>query len=279
MTGFSISLNYLRKKLKFFFRRMTKNTFIKNRYNEKLETTVRMPEGKNKLPAVIMVAGIGANLHETNNSHDEISERLVNAGFITIQFSFAGRGNSEGDYNHMTLERQGFQVEDVISWVQNYLPVDQNRIGIYAMSFGVPSTLSSTLNSVTSLCLVSGGYFPRQAMERMFRQKGEYDPQGISWRKFSTGEILNVKSDFWASLDRFNQLEVAKKLVSPTLIIHGDCDPKIPVADVKKVFSAVGSKNKKLKIFPGGDHGILEVPKEMREEFLKVVTNWFKETL
>ena len=63
------------------------------------------------------------------------------------------------------------------------------------------------------------------------------------------------------------------------MMIHGDQDTIIPVAYAEEVFTALGSQNKKLKIFPGGDHGIVEVPQDMREEFLELVIEWFKETL
>lgn len=36
---------------------------------------------------------------------------------------------------------------------------------------------------------------------------------------------------------------------------------------------------KKLKIFKGGDHGIVDVPRPMREELLREVVEWFKQTL
>jgi uncharacterized protein len=89
---------------------MEQKLFITNRFGEKLETIIRKPDGNGKFPAVIFVAGFGADLHEYNNSHDEIAERLVNSGFLTIQFSFAGRGKSEGSYEEMTIDRQAKQV-------------------------------------------------------------------------------------------------------------------------------------------------------------------------
>jgi dipeptidyl aminopeptidase/acylaminoacyl peptidase len=258
---------------------MKQNCRIIDRFGEKLETVIRKPDDNGRFPTVLFVAGIGATLHETDNSHDEIAQRLADNGFLTVQFSFAGRGKSEGDYGKMTMDRQGKQIEDVLNWLQEHPSVDVKRIGIYAMSFGVPSTLSADISSVRSLCLVSGAYFPYEAMEQMFRLKGEYNPQGESWRKFSTGEIFRVGSDFWVSLRQFDQTQSVQSLTQPVLVIHGDKDIKISIPDVKKIYAAVGSKTKKIRIFPGGDHGMLDVPKKMREEFLVTVVEWFKETL
>jgi uncharacterized protein len=254
-------------------------TWITNRFGEKLETVIRKPDGEGKFPTVVLVSGIGANLHETNNSHDEIAERLVHAGFATIQFSFAGRGNSEGTYEEMTLSRQSAQVDDVIEWTKKQPFCTTDKIGIYAMSFGVPTTIQSTLNTISSLCFVSGAYNPSVSLKHLFELRGEYHPDGISWRKFSTGEIVRFPASFWKDLELFNGMKRVTTLATPTLIIHGDKDIKISETVAQSVYTAIQSSKKEIKIFIGGDHGIIDVPRTMREEFLHIVVEWFKKTL
>jgi uncharacterized protein len=258
---------------------MEQSLYITNRFGEKLETVVRKPDGNGKFPAIIFVAGFGADLHETFHSHDTIAKRLVDAGFLTVQFSFAGRGNSEGNYGEMTVLRQAQQIEGMIAWAKNNPDIDGKRIGIYAMSFGVPSTLGANLNDVKTLCLASGAYFPEKYMPERFRKTGVYNPSGISWRKASTTEIFRLGPKFWQDLNALNFIESVKRLITPVIMIHGDQDFIIPVAFANEVFAVIGSQKKKLKIFQGGDHGIVDVPRPMREEFLKLVVEWFRETL
>lgn len=62
-------------------------------------------------------------------------------------------------------------------------------------------------------------------------------------------------------------------------MIHGDQDTKILTSDVLKIFGYFKNPNNKIKIFKGGDHGIEAVPRPMREEFLRDVVEWFKQTL
>ena len=59
----------------------------------------------------------------------------------------------------------------------------------------------------------------------------------------------------------------------------GTKDTKVKTEEVKLIFNLIKSKNKKLKIFKDGDHCISDVPRDMRQEVLKVVVKWFKETL
>ena len=175
---------------------MDTNTWVENRFGEKLETVIRKPDGNGKFPVVIFVSGLGATLHETNNSFDEITQSLSDAGFATLQFSFAGRGKSEGDYEKMTLTRQAEQINDVATWMIKQTFCDTKRIGLYAMSFGVPSTMQSSLHNIISFCFTSGAYTPFLSIQKMFSEKGEYHPDGISWRKFSTGEIVRFPASY-----------------------------------------------------------------------------------
>lgn len=255
------------------------NFWIMNRFGEKLETIARVPDGDKKFPTIVFVSGIGATLHETNNSFDEISNRLIDHGFAIVQFSFSGRGKSEGNYNEMTQLRQGQQVEDVLAWVKKQPFVDISRIGIFALSFGVASTLASDVSSIKSVLFLSGVYFPLQRMIAMFIEKGEYHPDGISWRKQRDGSIFHVRPEFWNVLKAFDSKIACSSIRSPVCVLHGDHDPKIPVSDVQQAFAYFPSKKKEMKIYRGGDHGITDVPRPTREEFLQDVVRWFGKTL
>jgi alpha-beta hydrolase superfamily lysophospholipase len=46
----------------------------------------------------------------------------------------------------------------------------------------------------------------------------------------------------------------AGELRLPTLILHGDADPIVPVRSSPKFFAALGSEDKELQIFPGLYH-------------------------
>lgn len=145
------------------------NFWITNHFGEKLEALLRKPEGSGKFPAVLFVSGFGMDLHEYKNSHDEIAQTLVKNGFMTLQFSFAGRGTSAGNYLEMTLQRQAVQIDDVISWLSKTINSEDNRkIGLHATSFGVPSTMCAQLAKITSLCFVSGAYYPGKSMRQVF---------------------------------------------------------------------------------------------------------------
>lgn len=257
--------------------------FITNSFGEKLKALLRKPTGNGPFPAVLFVSGFGMDLHEYKNSNDEISKLLVEQGFLTLQFSFAGRGKSEGDYAKMTLERQAKQVEDMITWLNKQKNVHKNSIGIFAQSFGCPTTISTNLNRVKSICLNCGVYFLNDKFKELLRN----DFAGSYINTDGNIVFINEKNDkfaitenFWKLNLRFDPLPIVQNISIPIFMTHGDKDKFIHPADAKKVFSKIWHKNKKLKIYKNGVHAISsDSPSLVRGEFLFDVVKWFKQTL
>jgi len=253
--------------------------FVKNQFGEKLETVIKYDGKKSKYPAILFVSGFGQDYHEYANSFDEIAETLVKKGFLTIQFSFAGCGKSDGDYREMTLRRQAAQIKDVLKFVKKNPKVDSEKIGLVAQSFGVPTTILTLPIPVKSMIFVSGAVKPYESIREVFIERDSFNPAGISTLPRSDGKFTSIGPEFWQDLKQYKSFPSLLKAHSNSLlIIHGAQDTKVSTKNVKKLFAAAKG-SKKLKIFKGGDHGIDEVPKAVRQEFLQDIVNWFKKTL
>ncbi len=92
-------------------------------------------------------------------------------------------------------------------------------------------------------------------------------------------QFFTVGKNLWPSVDRFDPLLLTEKIQEPIFVLHESEDWSVETKEVEAVFEKIKSKNKQLKIFHGGDHGIMEVPRPMREEFLADVLDWFLKTL
>lgn len=248
---------------------------------KKLEGLLRKPEGDGPFPTVLFVSGFGMDLHEYINSNDEISKRLVARGILTLQFSFSGCGKSEGDYREVTLDRQAQQIENVLNWLKPRNDVNNHHRGIHATSMGVPSVLLANLSRCASLCLVSGVYQVSRSIHQVYAEergvKINYD--GYTEIPRGSGTTTPVGPGFWKSIAAFDALKEVRKVTIPVFLIHGDRDTKVATSEVKEVFDAIPGKRKKLKVYKGGGHGINDVPRLMREEFLHDIVEWFTETL
>ncbi len=259
---------------------MEETVWIANRFGEKLEALLRKPGGSGPFPAVVFVHGLGVTMHEWNGSFDEIAGRLNDAGILTLQFQF-DIYKPDGSERELPLEERGRQFEDALQWLLARSDVDKKRIGVLAQSYGVPTVLRLTgPRPVRSMVFVSGAYFPEKSIRRVYEERGvAINLDGDTTLPRSSGEITTVGKEFWPSLASFDPIKEVKHLTQPVLMVHGDQDTKVATSEARQVYAAIQSKQKKLKIFKNGDHGISDVPRAMREEFLVLVTDWFGQTL
>lgn len=256
----------------------TQKTFVENRFGEKLETVIKYDDKKKKYPAVLFVSGFGQDYHEYANTFDEIVKNLVKEGFLTIQFSFAGVGNSEGNYKETTLERQAAQIKDILEFVKKNPKVELKRIGIAAQSFGVPALILALPLPVKSLVFISGAVNPYESIKEVFIERKAFNPAGVSTLPRSDGKFTSVGPEFWKDLKRYKNLpSLLKSHIGSLLVLHGTEDTYVPVDKVKRFYQAI-SGEKTLKIYEDGEHGI-EKPKEKRREFLQDIVSWFRKTL
>jgi len=82
----------------------------------------------------------------------------------------------------------------------------------------------------------------------------------------------------WLHFLSRNRFESARKLASvksPVLIVHGDLDRTIPVAEAQLLFAAA-NEPKKLMIIPGAGHNIFG---SLGEEYLTQVDQFIRESL
>ena len=252
--------------------------FINNRFGESLETAIKYDGKKEKYPTVLFVSGFDEDFHEYANTFDEIAEKLVKKAFLTIQFSFAGLGKSEGDYKKTTLERQTNQIKDIFESIRKNPKVNPRRIGIIAQSFGVPSLILALPLPSKSLVFISGVVNPYEEMKEIFVKRNSFNPTGTSTLPRSDGKFTAVGPGFWKSLKNINLHSCLKTHQKPLLILHGSADTHVPVDEVKGFYQKFSGK-KSLKIYEGGDHGITDVPKAMHQEFLDDIVSWLKKTL
>lgn len=252
------------------------NQFISNRFGEKLDSLLRLPQKSGTFPGVLFVSGLGADLHEDNNSFDEISKKLVEVNFASLQFSFSGLGNSEGDYKDMTFERQAKQIEDVLKWMKNQTYIDSRHIQIIAQSCGAPSTLFADIKEIQSVIFICGAFNTYENLKRMFIKRNAFNPEGVSKYPRSDGSITILNRGFWDTIFSMNENDLIKKQTMPVFLVGGTLDDYVMKEDIEHAYSLYLNYKKKLKIYTDGNHGMDDVPKQTRDEFLNDITIWMK---
>jgi len=210
------------------------------------------------------------------NSFDEISKMLVNSGYATIQFSFAGLGSSEGKYEDMTFERQGKQIDDVLYWMRKQKYINPQNIHIIAQSCGAPSTLLADTKNIQSIIFICGAFNTYENLKRMFMKRNAFNPEGVSHYPRSDGSMSVLSRGFWDTTFSMKENELIKKKTMPVFLIGGTVDDYVMKEDIEHADSIFPNPKKKLKIYTGGNHGMDDIAKEMRKEFLQDICDFYE---
>lgn len=226
--------------------------------------------GPPKTPVVI-VHGFG----EHGGRYDYVAQALAGAGRSTLALDLAGHGRSDG--RRAVVE----SVNDVLADIDRLVgeatstskPVllGHSMGGAFAAAYATanPGRLSALVLSAPALHLASSPRWQAltvQALAAVVPRAGvtRIDPTGLS---HDDAMVASFASDplVWhgrfpartaVELYRASRLAFAGagELRLPTLILHGDADPIVPVRSSPKFFAALGSEDKELQIFPGLYH-------------------------
>lgn len=254
---------------------MTRDAYlVKNRFGEEMVASVVYSGCEGVYPAILLVPGLGKDPIATKVI-DDFSKLYVQAGFVSVQVSFAEFGLPSENYIDVTIERQARQIEDVLIWMKDYPCIDSERIGIHATSFGVLSTLLTNLFDTKAFIFVSGSYVPEKNIKQEFQTRNAYNPNGKSLLPHTNGSKSFVGPAFWRSLSSFHGDSVASFVSQPTMLVHGEKDEYVHTHDVEHFFRMLGSEQKKLLMLPDGDHGISQVSQETKNRFSSSAVEWF----
>jgi dienelactone hydrolase len=102
------------------------------------------------------------------------------------------------------------------------------------------------------------------------------DPRQTSGSTFQfrwvVGAPDNATALEWAK--KFTLEGVAEKVTCPILILHGENDRVVPLAEAKKLYERVGSKNKTLKIFTAAEGGAEHCQVDNRQLGVDFIGDW-----
>ena len=93
--------------------------------------------------------------------------------------------------------------------------------------------------------------------------------------------MLNAKTEAEAlkKLEGFRLDGVVQKMRCPFLLVHGEDDQQIGMDVARKCFRAVGSKDKTLKVFTGGEGGAQHCQRDNLSIGTAYMFDWLREKL
>jgi uncharacterized protein len=241
-----------------------------------------------------------------------VATRLCAAGFgaLAIDFSHNGRIPADAGTTHTigpdaatatgrytspklfranTIARELADLQAVIEWIRDpmrggqALGIDEDAaIGVWGHSRGGVVATLATLADPTIAALVtwSASAHPDHYTERqkeVWREKGE-----LAFTDYATGTRLAMGpallDDLEENHDAYAVGDRAVELTTPHLIVHGEHDPTVPVAESYRFYDTptIRADKKLLRLLTGHTYAYEEgVESEALKNALKATVDWF----
>lgn len=240
------------------------NTPITNPQGEKIDYRFH-GDASDKSKIVIIGHGVTGNLDRP--WAEGLANALADAGFPAVRFSFAGNGDSEGDFRACTVSKE---VNDLGAVIDAAKEAGYEEI-IYAghsMGGAVGVLRTSSDNRINRLISLAGMVHTAKFAEVEF---GEETPdEGCMWED----EDCPLSSTF---VDDMNAIGTvvgkASDIHVPWLLIHGDADDVVPIEESREIF-AQANEPKKFVELPGVGHVFAD---EGLAPMIDSVVSWLKD--
>jgi alpha/beta superfamily hydrolase len=243
---------------------------FQNSRGDTLVGVAHWPDGKGPFPGALVCPPFQANKdHLTSVT---IARSLAEKGILAIRFDFSFIGESSGKFEDITIRGE---VEDLGVAYDEILRRGANPIGLVGVSMGAIVAIVFAAESRKPAALVTIGFSPHPI--RVLRSiLSEEKLQ--QWRREGVLVLPPVNRPVKvAMLEEQEKLDIlahVRRVICPTLVLHGEADELNPVSEAEEVFQAVEGK-KKFQLIRGANH--VFSTDENKAELASVCSSWLAE--
>ncbi len=216
-----------------------------------------------------------ADLNGWYGTYSRWGQMLAGRGFVTFYPNYRGsigRGAAYSMADHRDLMGKEFQ--DMLAGLDHLVTIgiaDPGRIGVGGGSYG----------GYTSAWAATYGSERFKAAIMWMGISNWYSMTGTSDIFFENSTVhwsAMMYDNFALYWDR-SPLAHIKKANTPTLIIHGAADPRVPIGQSQEMYTALKWKGVPVEFvtYPREGHGVTE--RAHQEDFMNRVTGWFEKYL
>jgi dienelactone hydrolase len=210
---------------------------------------------------------------------------------------FAGREFARRGFNTLALDGPGMgetrRIRDMPSRYDYEVPgtaafdylakrpdVDAKRIAIFGYSFGgyYSSRIAAFEKRYAACVALSALHWDLADWQEKIRQKNANSPTTVAQSNFQFRWVVGAQTqeEGIAIAKHFTLKDVAKNITCPFLVTHGGNDRVVPVENAQKLYDAVGSTNKTIKIFNTADGGAEHAHVDNRQIGIDFAADWLE---
>ena len=233
---------------------------------QQLVGMLHLPEGRTRVPAVLLLHGFGGTKSEAHRMFVKLSRALASHGLGSLRFDYRGCGDSAGNFEDLTIRSQVLDAGEALKYLVHHKRVNARRLALVGLSLGgaiaahVVAHEPTRFKSLTLWAPVADGgdildEFSTPAAVASLVQTGITE----HW-----GNLVGV--EFIRQFAEMKPVREVAKSKSPVLIIHGADDQTVPVAhaDLYERALQTGKRPVKKVIIAGADHTFSKLVWEQR---------------
>lgn len=211
-----------------------------------------VPDEGTSFPAVILFHGFTGNRLEPHRIFLKISRALEAKGIASFRFDFLGSGESDGNFEEMTLSSEVAEAHTILEHVKKDSRIDAERVSLLGLSMGglVASLIAGNRpDDVQRLILMApAGDSMKKIVEQVAEQQGTEDQTVYD----HGGNLVGLAfADDLKDLDTYPQ---AGRYKGNVLLIHGSKDPTVPPKVSYEYRDLAYGENADVHIIEGADH-------------------------
>lgn len=229
---------------------------LTDKAGHKIAATLAAPSSPTER-LVLLCHGFLSNKNSSTNK--ALTRLLAEREIATLRFDFFGQGESEGPFENITVGLALDQAQSALAWASAHGFRDLGLVGssfgglIALLAASQSASRTSTLRCLALKCPVSD----LPAMLRL-----EFGEDGMDeWRRNQTipdvtgnpGRI-RLKYRFYEECLGYDGYMAASNIALPSLIVHGDQDRLVPLAQSERLLDSLQGI-KQLLVVSGADHG------------------------
>lgn len=230
---------------------MQETFFFQSRSGTRLCGILSGPTPHSRVPAAVLCHGFATGKHSRTSVG--LEGILNQAGVAAFRFDLFGHGESGGDIADLTISEA---VGDVLMGLEFVRSRGYGRLGLMGSSFGGMASLLAAPVAPGLRCLALkspvSDYLGRLIVERDRKSLGEWRDQGFLTLTDDEGRNLRLKYSFYEDAEKARGYESAPDITVPTLIVHGEADETVPVAQSRKLLALL--PRGEIEVLEGADH-------------------------
>ncbi len=163
-------------------------------------------------------------------------------------------------------------------WVVARPDVDRERVVVMGYSFGgyYAARIAAFEPRYAAGVAFAALHWDLAAWQREIQRRHQTDPTTTAQSTFHFRWVMGC-ADMDAAIEkaqRFSLAGVAKQITKPFLIVHAEDDRVVPVESARKLYDAIGSTRKRLKIFTAADGSTYHAQADNRQVGVDYIADW-----